>query len=147
MLDRLTVLRSGRGRLLLAGDLVALLAFAVIGRRSHAEETGLEAAGAVLGTAAPFLVGWVVALVVLRVPGPRTVDGPRAVEGPRELVGAAARVWVVAFPIAVLVRAIGLGRFSPWTFYVVAFLAAFALLAIWRVAFAYLGRRGASAVR
>lgn len=141
MLDRLTLLRSGRGRLLVAGDLVALLAFAVIGRRSHAEETGLEAAGAVLGTAAPFLVGWLVALVVLRVGGPRTVDGPR------ELVGAAARVWVVAFPIAVLVRAIGLGRFSPWTFYVVAFLAAFALLAIWRVAFAYLGRRGTSAVR
>jgi hypothetical protein len=96
----------------------------------------------VLGTAAPFLIGWVVALVVVA-----RVSTPVRGGGPRELVGAAARVWVVAYPIAVLVRAIGLGRFSPWTFYVVAFLAAFALVAIWRVAFALLVRRAGAASR
>ena len=125
----------GPSRALVAGDLVALLAFAVIGRRSHSEETGLEAAGAVLGTAAPFLVGWIVALMVWRAAARPTGEGPRA------LVEAAARVWVLAFPLAVLMRAIGLGRFSPWTFYVVAFLAGFALVALWRVAYALLTRR------
>lgn len=38
----------------LAADLVAVLVFALLGRRSHAE--GLDVAG-VAGTAAPFLVG------------------------------------------------------------------------------------------
>lgn len=130
-----------RDRLLVVGDLAALLLFAVIGRRSHAEETGIEAAGAVLGTAAPFLVGWVVGLVVWRAAAGDSGDTSEL--GVRGLLVAAARNWVVAFPVAILVRAIGLGRFSPWTFYVVAFLAGFALVALWRVCFGFLGRRGA----
>lgn len=142
MIDVTTVLGRGRDRVVVAGDLVALLVFAVIGRRSHEEETGVEAIGAVLGTAAPFLIGWTVGLVVLARVSARPVG-----EGPRELVGAAARVWVVAFPVAILVRAIGLGRVSPWTFYVVAFLAAFALVVVWRVGFAFLVSRRTSVIR
>lgn len=94
--------------------------------------------GALIETAAPFVAGWTVALIAIGLASNASTRSPST--GARDLVGSALRVWVVAFPVAALSRALILGRVSPWTFYVVAFVAAFALLAAWRVAFA-LGER------
>jgi hypothetical protein len=49
---------NGRAWALAAGDAVALMVFAAIGRRSHDEAAGVAAALAVVGTAAPFIAGW-----------------------------------------------------------------------------------------
>ncbi|MCC6237194.1 MAG: DUF3054 domain-containing protein [Dehalococcoidia bacterium] len=117
--------------LLLAGDALVLLAFAVTGRRTHDEAVGLAAALAVVTTAAPFLAGWLLASGVPRL---RTVV-PRDA---RALVVEAAQMWAIAFPVAVLVRAAILGRFSPLSFYLVAFSAALAMLVVWRLVFALL---------
>jgi hypothetical protein len=127
--------------LLAAGDLSALLLFTLLGRRSHEEGTAL---GAALETALPFVAGWAVALITLHLASGRSLPAPRSAV--KESVRSAARVWVVAFPVAVLMRALLLGRFNPWTFYFVAFVTAFALVGVWRVAFA-LGERHSPALR
>ena len=54
--------RNGRPAVALAADLIAVVAFAATGRRSHAE--GLTVAG-VAQTAWPFLAGTLVGLVAL----------------------------------------------------------------------------------
>lgn len=51
---------------LIALDAVAVLVFAAIGRASHDEAAGIDAALGVLGTAAPFLGGAVVGALVAR---------------------------------------------------------------------------------
>lgn len=116
---------TARHPLVLAGDLLVLLAFAVVGRRSHEEAAGLEAALAVGTTAAPFVIGWLVASVV---PSLRT-----SALNVRALLLEAARMWLVAYPVAVLVRATVLGRFSPLSFYLVAFGSALIMLLAWRL--------------
>jgi hypothetical protein len=132
-----------RTRLLLAGDLVTLGLFAIAGRRNHDEATGLAAVGAVSETALPFVLGWIAAVILVRT---ARLEGVTSVGTTlRQTVPG----WVIAFPVVVLLRALVLGRFSPWTFYLVAFLLAFALLAAWRVAFIFGGRwlTGAAAAR
>lgn len=121
--------------ILAVGDILVLLVFAVTGRRTHDEAVGLAAALAVTTTAAPFVVGWLVASVVQRVRAITTRDL-------RGLVLDAARMWVIAFPVAVIVRAMILGRFSPLSFYLVAFFAALAMLLMWRVVFALFTSQG-----
>lgn len=123
-----------RARLLIAGDLAALVLFAVAGRRSHDEATGLAAIGSVAETALPFVLGWIAAVILLR-----TVRAPEATSVVT-MLRQTAPGWAIALPIAILLRAALLGRFSPWTFYVVAFLVGFALLAAWRTIFV-LGER------
>jgi hypothetical protein len=136
---RLSGFADRRRGLLLAGDLVALVVFAVIGRRSHEEATGLDAVASVLGTAMPFLLGWLAATLLV---GMASEGGlPARSGGPAGTLRETGRTWVVAFPIAVVLRAAFLGRWSPLSFYVVAFLAPFALIAVWRVVFALVGGR------
>ena len=127
---------SARTRLLVLGDVAALVVFALIGRRSHEEPASLAS---LVETAAPFVVAWLSVMAVAALTARAGVAPPGS--GPRDLVRSALRTWLVAFPVAVLLRAAVLGRFSPWTFYVVAFIAAFALIAGWRVAFALAERR------
>ncbi len=115
--------------LLLVGDLLALVAFAVIGRRSHEEAVGIEAALAIATTAAPFVGGWIVASTVQRLRAPLPYDA-------RGLLLEALRMWLVAYPLAVIVRALILGRLSPASFYVVAFCSALAMLLVWRLVIA-----------
>src|SRR4051794_22331742 len=43
---------------LVAGDALAFLVFAAVGRASHTEAAGLDAILQVAGTAAPFALGW-----------------------------------------------------------------------------------------
>ena len=123
-----------RARFLVIGDVAALTAFAILGRRSHDEASGLAAVGAVLETVLPFVLGWLVSAVALG-----ALDSGRltSVRGMLRRTGVA---WVAAFPLVVLMRALLLGRFSPWSFYLVAFTVAFLMLIGWRLAFV-LGRR------
>lgn len=125
----------GRSGLLVAGDAAALIAFAVLGRRSHDEATGWDAVVAVGETALPFVLGWIVAASLLGAFSAERIASPRAI------VRSSAIAWLGAFPLAVLGRALLLGRFSPWTFYVVAFSVALLMLLGWRVLFVLVSRR------
>jgi hypothetical protein len=126
-----------RPPLLLAGDLLVLLAFTVAGRRTHAEAAGLEAIGAVLGTAAPFALAWLAATLAL---GAARADAPAT---PAALAQRTFATWTVAFPLAMLLRALALGRLSPGSFYLVAGLLPLALLLAWRLGFALVAARRA----
>jgi hypothetical protein len=115
--------------LLLAGDLIALLIFATIGRMSH--ERGLSLPG-VLGTAAPFVIGW---LLVAPLTGIYRAQ-------PRPTPGAMARRsalnWALALPIAFGLRALIEQRGIPLSFAVVAGSFTFVTLVGWRSALALL---------
>ena len=129
---------SRRAGLLVAGDAAILVVFAILGRRTHDEATGFAAALAVLGTVLPFVLGWLAAAPLLgALRGERTRSLPAMVER-------SALAWLGAFPIAVAIRALALGRFSPWTFYVVAFTVPLLMLLAWRTVFALAERRFAT---
>jgi hypothetical protein len=106
--------------LLLAGDLVCFLIFAVLGLRSH--EDGITADG-ILRAAVPFQVSWAVVSTLLRgQPGVGEIAKPRNV----------IRVWIPALVIGLVIRSLVFGRdFAP-TFAVVAFLVNGLLLVLWR---------------
>ncbi len=115
---------------MLAGDLVALALFAILGRNTHDEAIGFGAVRAVAGTAAPFLVGWLVASSLLGARWPQVTSAVAL------MVRATLTTWVVAYPIAMLVRGVALGRTSPLSFYIVAFVVPLLLLLAWRLVFA-----------
>jgi len=102
----------------LAADAVAILLFAAIGRRSHAE--GLALAG-VLRTAWPFLagaaLGWLLA---------------RAWRAPSALLPSGAAVWGAALVVGMLLRA-ATGAGTAASFVVVAAISLAVLLLGWRL--------------
>jgi len=107
-------------------DVVCVLAFAFLGRRSHAEELDLLG---VLGTAWPFLAG--------------LAGGWLLVRGWRrpEALTTGVSVWLAAVGIGVSLRLLS-GRTAEWPFVVVATVVLGLLLVGWRA-----GRRLASAAR
>jgi hypothetical protein len=104
---------------LVAGDLLCFVLFALLGLRSH--EDGITLDG-LLRAALPFQAGW---LLVSLVVGPKF-----AASQPVALL----RMWAPAWLIGLLLRAIVFGRPLAPTFALVAFLANFVLLLLWRLA-------------
>lgn len=105
-----------RSATLLALDVVAVLAFAALGRRSHAE--GVDVAG-IVATAAPFLAGAVVGAVLAR-----SWRDPLAWR-------AGVTTWIGAALLGLALRALVLGRL-PLSFAVVATVSLAVLLLGWR---------------
>lgn len=128
---------SRRTAILVAGDVAALLIFAALGRRSHGQAAGLDAILEVARTAAPFLLGWLVAATLA---GAYSQGRTRGV-GPMVLTTLIG--WVGGLALGAVFRALMIGRFSPPSFYVVTFLVALLLLGGWRAAFALVERRRA----
>jgi hypothetical protein len=126
---------AGRTAALVGGDVVALMVFAAIGRGSHGEAAGLGAVGEVARTAAPFLVGWLLAAPWLG------AFRPAATATPAAMLRTTAIAWCAALLVGALLRALMIGRFSPPSFYVVTFIAALVLLGGWRAAFALIEAR------
>lgn len=120
---------------LLAGDVVAFIAFAAIGRDSHGLASGLAAVGETAGVAAPFIAGW---LAVAPWLGAFSRSGTA---GPARMLRTTAIAWPAALLAGSAARALVIGRWSPWSFYLVTFLVIFVLLAAWRLAFALVERR------
>jgi hypothetical protein len=115
---------------LLLGDLVALALFAILGRNTHDEAIGFGAVRAVAGTAAPFLVGWLVGSLLLG--ALRAVTTATLLMMLRVVLAS----WIAGYPLAMLVRGLALGRTSPLSFYIVAFIVPLLLLLAWRLSFA-----------
>jgi hypothetical protein len=114
---------GGREALLLAGDLVCFLVFAVLGLRSH--EDGITAEG-IVRAAMPFQTGWLIVCVLMRRQALRTE--------PRRI----ARLWVPAWALGLVLRTALFDSSLEASFAVVALLINGVLLMLWRSLYAAL---------
>lgn len=113
---------------LVAGDALALVVFAAIGRMSHGEGAG---AAETLATAAPFALGWFGAAKILDAFG----DDARGSDGKKAAI-VAAKTWAVGVPTGLALRALVKGAAPPTPFVVVSMAVTAAFLVGWRTWFA-----------
>jgi hypothetical protein len=114
--------------ILLAGDVLVLLAFVLVGQAEH---EGTNASNPLLGillTSGEFTVAWIAAGVWFDA---FQQDHPPSL---RAFMGRSLNAWLVAAPLGTLVRALVLGRADiPVAFLIVVFLVCGAMLFGWRV--------------
>lgn len=124
--------RPGRVALLAAGDLIAFVVFVVLGLSNHKEAATL---GKVVHTVAPFVLAWAVAAPWLGAFGRM---GSAATTRPRPLLARSALAWVVAGPLALLLRGVLFRDGVTVAFSAVALVINTVLLLGWRGAAAWL---------
>ena len=111
--------------LLLSGDVVIFMFFTFFGRETHASGDPNLIANA-LPTLLTFLIVWLASAALGRVYRSGVITNPRAVL-PRTLIA-----WVIAAPIAIVIRAILLSRPTiPWQFVAVTLGLVGTLLLLW----------------
>ncbi|GAX73629.1 hypothetical protein CEUSTIGMA_g1080.t1 [Chlamydomonas eustigma] len=113
--------------LLAAGDLVAILAFAAVGRINHGGVADLET----IYTALPFLAGWFLTSPFLGGFGP-SANGT----GTKDAALTAAKCWAVGTPLGLVIRGVSKGYVPPTPFIVVSMVTTGVLLIGWRSAYA-----------
>ena len=118
--------RFGRVAVLAVGDVIAFLLFA---RAGHAQHHETEALGGILVTAAPFVVAWLVCAPWLGAFGRL---GSAATTRPRHLLKRTAIAWIVAWPLALILRAFWMHAGIPPVFDLIALVANAVLLLGWR---------------
>jgi hypothetical protein len=111
---------------LAAGDILALVLFASIGRSNHAESVDLFSS---IGTALPFLVGW---LTLSPFAGAYTREAT-ASQG-KAAIGILPG-WAVGISAGLVIRGALKGDVPPVPFIAVSFAATFTLLLLWRLAY------------
>lgn len=110
--------------ILAVGDAVALLLFATIGRSNHGENVDLFAD---LVTALPFLTAWFLISPLLG----SYSRSATAVLG--KVPQGLALGWASSLPVALAIRGLSKGEIPPTPFIIVAMIATFTLLSLWRV--------------
>ena len=127
--------------ILVIGDLLCFLIFVAFGRSSHGEASGFAAISQIIVTALPFIAGWF--LVSPFVGAFRH----KIMAQPRSMVIRTAVAWLLAWPVAMLLRGIFVDHgVPPLSFAIVVLLFNMLLLLIWRWPFALnnsLRKRGA----
>lgn len=122
---RLKILPAGY--VLLVGDFIAFLLFAYYGKLAHHLPVTILG---ILDTLAPFLVGWVAAVLVFR------SYGEKAYASFGRLLLSTLLTWTLAAPIGLVIRVWWTGIPMTWTFTWVAYVITFAFLLGWRIPFA-----------
>jgi hypothetical protein len=123
----------GRIILLVIGDAIVFLIFAAVGRRSHGEVAGFSSFLEVVGTAAPFALGW---FIIAPLVG---AYHRRKTTGVRKIAQWTALSWLAAWPIALFFRGVSVDHaVPPWTFMLVSLISNMLFLEVWRVVFAWL---------
>jgi hypothetical protein len=115
---------------LMAGDALAFLIFASVGRASHSEAAGLDALGAVARTAAPFAIGWYAVAPFLG------VYRRSATATPLQMLRRTGLGWLAAWPLALALRWAFTGKAPPPSFAVIALVSNALFLSVWRGLFA-----------
>ena len=117
--------------LLVIGDILCFLIFTALGRSSHREASGFAAIPQIITTALPFIAGWF--LVSPFVGAFRH----RVVAQPKDMVIRTAIAWLLAWPVAMLLRGIFVDHgVPPLSFALIVLLFNMLLLLIWRWPFA-----------
>jgi len=127
--------------LLVIGDLICFLIFAALGRNTHGEASGFAAIPQIILTALPFVAGWFLVSPLVGAFRHKILSQPRA------MVIRTAVAWLIAWPVAMLLRGIFVDHgIPPLSFALVVLLFNMLLLLIWRWPFALnnsLRKRGA----
>lgn len=127
--------KAGATWLLLAGDLLALFLFVLAGQWEH-RLVGPTWLWPAVRSTLPFALVWLVVSAILR------LYSPAAMADWLPLVGRALHAWLLAAPLALLVRALWLGRATIPTLFLAATLGFGALfLTGWRLLFSLVSRR------
>jgi hypothetical protein len=129
------VARVRRSALLAAGDALAFMIFAALGRASHSEAAGFAAILQVAETAAPFAIGW---FVVAPFAGTYRAD---IASRPRQMLERSALAWLLAWPIGLLLRALIRQTTIPLSFALVTLITNLLILLGWRGLFAWLNAK------
>ena len=117
--------------LLVIGDLLCFLIFVAFGRSSHGEASGFAAILQIIITALPFIAGW---FLVSPFVG---VFRHKFLAQPRSMALRTALAWLLAWPVALLLRGIFVDHgVPPLSFAIVVLLFNMLLLLIWRWPFA-----------
>jgi hypothetical protein len=124
----------GRIILLVIGDAIVFLIFAAVGRRSHGEAASFSSFLQIVGTAAPFALGW---FIIAPLVG---AYRRRQTTGVRKMAQWTALSWLAAWPATMLFRGVAVDRaVPPWTFMLISLISNMLFLEVWRVLFAWLG--------
>jgi Protein of unknown function (DUF3054) len=117
--------------ILVIGDVLCFLIFVAFGRSSHREASGFAAIPQIIITALPFIAGWF--LVSPFVGAFRH----KILAQPRSMVIRTAVAWLLAWPVAMLLRGIFVDHgVPPLSFALIVLLFNMLLLLIWRWPFA-----------
>jgi hypothetical protein len=116
---------------LITGDVLVFLIFATIGRNSHDEAAGLNALGAIITTAFPFVLGWFMV-------SPWLGAFRRGImTDPKKMAQRTGLAWLCAWPVAMLIRGLLVDHaIPPLAFWIVTLISNTILLAVWRIPFA-----------
>jgi hypothetical protein len=128
--------------ILVAGDVIALLLFVGIGQRDHEMVNPENPIGGLLMTAVDFVIPWLVVgwLVGAFAPASRETNSQETFlsVGGRAIIVRALNAWLIAAPLAVLLRAAVLGRsIIPTIFLVVVMGLGGAFVLGWRLLFLF----------
>ncbi len=118
--------------LLVMGDALVFVIFAIIGMRSHKESLTVPS---VLQVAAPFAIGWFLVSPFVGAFRRRITNQP----GKMSLRTALA--WLIAWPIGLLLRGLIDHEIPPVSFAIVTLITNTIFLQLWRVPFAWFNRR------
>ncbi|MED1918982.1 DUF3054 domain-containing protein [Bacillus thuringiensis] len=119
---------STPGYLLLLGDLIAFVLFVYYGKIIHNYPVTVMG---IIETLAPFLVGWIIAILLFKSYGQRTYESAG-----RQLLSSLI-TWTVAAPIGLLIRSWWTGVPITLIFAGVTYFITLAFLLGWRVPFAF----------
>jgi hypothetical protein len=117
--------------MLVIGDLLCFLIFSALGRNTHRESSGFTAILQIFQTALPFAAGWFLVAPFVGAFRHKILAHPRA------MVMRTALAWLLAWPVAMLLRGIFVDHsVPPLSFAIVVLLFNMLLLLIWRWPFA-----------
>lgn len=121
-----TAPRQGRLTALIVGDVISFLVFTAVGLSNHKETVSPQS---IVAIAVPFLIGWFVVAPFFGAFGRRA---SAATTRPIPLLPRTALSWVVAWPVALLLRHFIFGADVPPIFAIVALLVNLVFLLGWR---------------
>ena len=117
--------------MLVIGDLICFLIFAALGRNTHGEASGFAAIPQIILTALPFVAGWFLVSPFVGAFRHKIMAQPRA------MAIRTALAWLLAWPVAMLLRVIFVDHgIPPLSFAIVVLLFNMVLLLVWRWPFA-----------
>ncbi len=117
--------------MLVIGDIMCFLIFAALGRNTHGETSGFAAIPQIIVTALPFAAGWFLVSPFVGTFRHKILAQPRA------MATRTALAWLLAWPVAMLLRGLFVDhRIPPLSFAIVVLLFNMLLLLVWRWPFA-----------
>lgn len=117
--------------LLVIGDILCFLIFVALGRNSHGEASGFGAIPQIIVTALPFLAGWFLVSPFVGAFRHKIMAQPKA------MVIRTALSWLLAWPVAMLLRGIFVDHgVPPLSFALITLVFNMLLLLVWRWPFA-----------